>query len=180
MAPEMPNLIAFSVLAALAVLAALGVILSQSAIRSALCLVGNFLILAVLYFTLQSQILGILQVVVYTGAIMVLFLFVIMLLATGGEKSLFEKRDPKRFAAAITGIVLAVIIGVLVYLPMASIKSPAQVPLSPGNQVQTQYGTAEALGAQLFTQYGYPFEAASLLLMVGIVGSIMLAKRKVR
>lgn len=175
-----PNLLAFSVLAALAVLAAIGVVFSQNAIRSALCLVGTFVILAVLYFTLGAPTLGIFQVVVYTGAIMVLFLFVIMLLTHGSLEAVFEKREGKRLAAGVTALALAVIVGVQAFLPLAAIKAPpppVQVTTAVGPH---DVGSPQVLGENLFTAYGYPFEATSLLLMIGIVGSVMLAKRRLR
>ncbi len=171
------NLLVFAVLASAAVLAALGVILSKSAIRSALSLVLNFMLLAILYFTLHSETLGVLQVVVYTGAIMVLFLFVIMLLSTQGNINLTESRDVKKIVGGLAGISLAALIGVQIYLPLASVPAPqfhAPQPIGPS------YGAPEPLGLALFTRYGYPFETVSLLLMIGIVGSIMLAKRRVR
>lgn len=172
------NLLVFAVLATISVLAAIGVIASKNAVKSALCLVLNFLILAVLYFTLQAETIGILQVVVYTGAIMVLFLFVIMLLSTQGSINLTEHRDVKKIVAGLVGAALATLIGVQVYLPLAGIAAPSFD--SPQGAAVAAYGSPEPLGIALFTTYGYPFETASLLLMIGIVGSIMLAKRRVK
>lgn len=173
------NLLVFAVLATISVLAAIGVITCKNAVKSALCLVLNFLILAVLYFTLQAETIGILQVVVYTGAIMVLFLFVIMLLSTQGSLNLTEHRDVKRLVAGLVGLALIALIGVQVYLPLAGQTAPPlDAALAPGSA--GSYGSPIPLGIELFTKYGYPFETVSLLLMIGIVGSIMLAKRRVK
>ena len=86
-----PELLIFGGVAGAAALCAIGVVAFNNAIRSALCLVVNFFLLAFLYFTLNAEMLGITQVVVYTGAIMVLFLFVIMLLNLGAPHLLVEK-----------------------------------------------------------------------------------------
>src|SRR5580698_4482792 len=91
-----PELAAFGLIAGAAAICAVGVVAFNNAIRSALCLVVNFFLLAVLYFTLNAEMLGITQVVVYTGAIMVLFLFVIMLLNLGAQQALTERWDPKK------------------------------------------------------------------------------------
>ncbi|MEL4881515.1 NADH-quinone oxidoreductase subunit J, partial [Shewanella algae] len=81
-----PDLAIFGAAAGLAAIAAVGVVAFNNAIRSALCLVVNFFVLAFLYFTLNAEMLGVTQIVVYTGAIMVLFLFVIMLLNLGSPE----------------------------------------------------------------------------------------------
>src|SRR3954464_7089284 len=93
---NIPDLGFFAMIAGVAALAAVGVVAFGNAVRSALCLVVNFFVLAFLYFTLNAEMLGIIQIVVYTGAIMVLFLFVIMLLNLGAPQALTEKRDPKK------------------------------------------------------------------------------------
>src|SRR5690349_24045808 len=101
-----PNLMLFGAVAGVACLAALGVVAFPNAVRSALCLVVNFFMLAFLYFTLNCEMLGITQVVVYTGAIMVLFLFVIMLLNLGAPQALFERRDLKWVGGGFFGLAL--------------------------------------------------------------------------
>ncbi len=164
------NLGIFVALGGIAALAAVGVVVFNNAVRSALCLVVNFFILAFLYFTLNAQLLGITQIVVYTGAIMVLFLFVIMLLNLGAPQALEERRDPKKLIGAGLGIALFAILASQIVMPMIKITSPRSDP---------NFGTPEAIGRTLFTTYLYPFEIASILLLIGIVGSILLAKRKV-
>lgn len=156
-------------LAGLAMLAAIGVIAFKSPVRSALCLVLNFFMLAFLYFSLNAEILGITQVVVYAGAIMVLFLFVIMLLNSGGENILGEKRDLKFGGGILLGLVAFGLIAGQAFFPLLSIATP---------KADDHFGSPQAIGLNLFTTYAWPFEVASILLLVGIVGSILLAKRK--
>ncbi|MFX8828784.1 NADH-quinone oxidoreductase subunit J, partial [Acinetobacter baumannii] len=90
----------------------------KSPVRSALCLVLNFFMLAFLYFSLNAEILGITQVVVYAGAIMVLFLFVIMLLNSGGENILGEKRDLKFGGGILLGLVAFGLIAGQAFFPL--------------------------------------------------------------
>jgi NADH-quinone oxidoreductase subunit J len=165
-----PNLAIFAVVGGVAALAALGVVVFNNAVRSALCLVVSFFMLAFLYFTLSAEMIGILQIVVYTGAIMVLFLFVIMLLNLGSMKSLMEDRDPKMIIGGALGLGMAALLGAQVIVPLANvtqIKSPSD------------FGSPQAVGTSLFSTYLYPFEIASILLLLGIVGSILLAKRRI-
>ncbi len=165
------NTMIFGGLAGMAALAAVGVVALNNAVRSALCLVLNFFLLAFLYFTLNAELLGITQILVYTGAIMVLFLFVIMLLNLGGSNLLKESRDPKRLFGIIFGVGLLGVVMAQVILPLQ--KVPSQ-PMAPDT-----YGAPQTIGKILFTGYVWPFEVASILLLIGIVGSILLAKRKV-
>jgi NADH-quinone oxidoreductase subunit J len=165
-----PQLMAFGAIAGLAALAAVGVVAFNNAIRSALCLVLNFFLLAILYFTLNAQFLGIIQIVVYTGAIMVLFLFVIMLLNLGGISMVLEKKDPKVIFGGLLGFVLFALIAAQVLLPLQNVTTV---------RAPDDYGRPDNLGAALFTGYVWPFEMASILLLIGIVGSILLAKRRI-
>lgn len=170
MPPLTPNLVLFGGIAGLAALAALGVVFFDNAVRSALCLVLNFFLLAVLYFTLNAEMLGITQIVVYTGAIMVLFLFVIMLLNLGAPQVLSERLDPKKPVAALLGGGLILLVGAQLLPNLLTITQTS--PLQGA-------GAPEAIGRALFTEYVVPFEAVSILLLVGIVGSILLAKRRI-
>ena len=169
MPPITPSLLLFGGVAGLAALAAVGVVLFDNAIRSALCLILNFFLLAVLYFTLGSEMLGITQIVVYTGAIMVLFLFVIMLLNLGAPQLLKEKVDPKKPIATLLGGVLILLVGAQILPGLAGVTTVGAPDGAGGPQ---------AIGRALFTDYVVPFEAVSVLLLVGIVGSILLAKRR--
>ena len=164
-----PELLLFGGAAGLAVITAVGVVAFNNAIRSALCLVVNFFVLAFLYFTLNAEMLGVTQIVVYTGAIMVLFLFVIMLLNLGSPEALEEKTDWKRPAGLALGAVFFAAIGSQILLPLMSVTKVSS---------RDDFGGPHAIGRTLFSQYAFPFEAVSVLLLIGIVGSILLAKRR--
>lgn len=165
----------FSIIAGVAALAAVGVVAFPNAVRSALCLVVNFFMLAFLYFTLNCEMLGISQIVVYTGAIMVLFLFVIMLLNLGVPQALFERRDLKWVGGGVFGLALMAVVGSQVLKPLLNI-TETRATVGPSNQ---PFGSPQAVGLTLFTDYLYPFEIVSVLLLIGIVGSILLAKRRI-
>lgn len=153
-------------LAGPAALAAVGVVAFPSAIRSALCLVFNFFLLAFLYFSLNMEMLGISQIVVYSGAIMVLFVFVIMLL---NPKLIEEKKDLKRPIGIALGLVLFGLLGSQV-LPALGLNGPKPMSM--------QAGSPQLIGEALFTGYVFPFEVVSILLLVGVVGAVFLAKRR--
>ncbi|MFW5697129.1 MAG: NADH-quinone oxidoreductase subunit J [Fimbriimonadaceae bacterium] len=170
-----PGQIVFLVLATIAVFSAIGVVFfGDQPVRSALSLVLNFFILAFLYFTLGAQLLGITQILVYAGAIMVLFLFVIMILRQFTPIEARQRAaDPKRFVAVIFGVALVALILQQVVLPLSTMQDSVV-------KVSDSYGLPQAIGRELFTTYVWPFEITSVLLLVGIVGSILLAKRKLQ
>lgn len=174
--PELPipldgRTILFFLLAAVAAGTAIGVVAFGNAVRSALCLVLNFLALALLYFTLGTPLIGITQVIVYTGAIMVLFLFVIMLLNLRLPAALEEKPDHlKKALGFIVG-------GAFFGLIAAQVVSP--FILHRQMMAPKGYGEPDTIGNALFTTYVWPFEMTSILLVIGVVGSVLLAKRRV-
>jgi NADH-quinone oxidoreductase subunit J len=170
MTAETGNLLFFGALAGGAAASAVGVVAFNNAVRSAICLVANFFLLAILYFTLNAETLGITQVVVYTGAIMVLFLFVIMLLNLGAAHVLHEKFDWKRGAGIAFGVVLFGLVGSQILPPLMGFTQP---------RAPDGYGSPDNIGRALFTQYLVPLEAVAYLLLVGIVGSVLLAKRRI-
>jgi len=162
------DVIPFLILAAIAVAAALAMIFSRNAVHAALFLVLNFSVIAVFYLVLNAPFLAMVQVAVYAGAIMVLFVFVIMLL--GAErlehKSKLEWQRPLAFVLAITLIVEG---GYLFFEKLASHSqlSEAATDSSP-----------EAVGAVLFDSYLFPFEITSVLLLVAMIGAIVLTLEK--
>ncbi|MFN3730282.1 MAG: NADH-quinone oxidoreductase subunit J [Fimbriimonadaceae bacterium] len=170
----LPNIslefLVFGGLATVAALAAVGVVAFNNAVRSALCLVVNFFFLAFIYFSLNAEFLGISQILVYTGAIMVLFLFVIMLLNLGAPSMLAERRDLKRLIGGVAGLALFVLVFSQVIWPLRHMSIP---------NANDAYGSPQAIGMTLFTTYAWPFLVASVLLLVGIVGAILLAKRRI-
>lgn len=161
----------FIFLAILAIAAALGMVISKNTVNSALFLVINMVALAGVYVLLQAHFLAIIQIIVYAGAIMVLFLFVIMLLNLDAEESLFNKFRVKYFAAFLLGIavlsqILYSIGGVTDMLP----EMPSQV---------SEIGTVEAIGEVMFTSYLLPFELTAILLTAAVVGALVVAQQKI-
>ncbi len=166
-----PNQIVFLVLAFIAVMASAGVVVfGANAVRSALFLVLNFFVLGFIYFTLGAQLLGITQIMVYAGAIMVLFLFVIMMLQLHHGPQLKKYQDAKRPLAWLIGL------GIFCLVFTQVIQKLSMTSQSP---VTDEYGTPKAVGLVLYSTYSWPFEVTSVLLLIGVVGSILLAKRRI-
>jgi NADH-quinone oxidoreductase subunit J len=162
----------FFVLAATAVVAALGVIFNRNAVYSALSLLVNFASLAVFYLMLNAQFIAMVQIVVYAGAIVVLFLFVVMLLGAGGET---RPRNWLNWRTAFfvgIAIVLLTLLGTVVYEGFIGGATGTATP-----QRVAEVGQTEALGVALFTKYLLPFELASVLLLVGMIGAVVLGQR---
>ncbi len=165
-----PNLVLFGAFAGLLGLTSIGVVAFPNTVRSALCLVLSFFVLAFLYFAMGFEMLGITQIVVYTGAIMVLFLFVVMLLNLGKPTASQERFDVKKPLGIGLGVVFAGLLSAAV-LPLF-LKTDAP-------KAMAGFGGPEAVGRSLFTDYVFPFEVVSVLLLIGVVGSILLAKRRI-
>ncbi|HTP80477.1 MAG TPA: NADH-quinone oxidoreductase subunit J [Bacteroidota bacterium] len=165
--------IAFYLLGTVSVVSALLVVTRRNPVISVLCLILNFFCLAGLYLTLHAQFIAVIQIIVYAGAIMVLFLFVIMLLNLGDERRLVEGMNIKKTAAA--GLTLG-LLAEIVYI-LAGFAAGRSVTMS----VQAaNIGTVENIGSQLYTRFLFPFEITSLLLTAAIVGAIVLAKKKLK
>jgi NADH-quinone oxidoreductase subunit J len=163
--------ILFFLVAAGAVVSAVFMVTSHNPIKSVLFLIVNFFCLAVLYLILHAQFIAIIQILVYAGAIMVLFLFVIMLLNVGTEEGHADKMNLKRsIAVALACVVLFQI--------LVGLGFPAGTGGSgPLPETALANGTVEAIGTALFTTYLLPFEVTSLLLLGAMVGVIVLAKK---
>ena len=159
------NLI-FYLLATLLVIASLLVVFLRNVVHCALALVSALLLIAVLFVTLQAPMVGVLQVMVYAGAIMVLFLFVIMLL---NPAALERQRGLWWGFGAMLALMLA---GVLVPLVMTN-----DLPADPVAATEL-FGSPEMLAKSLFSDFVLPFEIASVLLLVAIIGAVVLAKRE--
>lgn len=174
-----PNLILVGILGLIALVTAVGVVVFNNPVRSLLSLVVNFFTLAFIYFSLGAEMMGITQIIVYTGAIMVLFLFVIMLLNLSSDEVLTSgKFDIKPILAVPTGIALLVLLVSQVAQPFLRVTETSAPSASASNPIG--WGSPQAIGRSLFTDYVWPFEIISLLLMVGIVGAILLARRRVQ
>jgi len=166
------DLILFLVLALVAIAAALGMLLSRNAVYSALFLVLNFATVAVFYLLLGAPFIAMAQVTVYAGAIMVLFLFVIMLLGT--EVLPPSKVLPwQRPVAGVLSLILVIEVG---YLLLARAR-PDGVVVQPEAAVNAVDSLRQMAGT-LFNQYLLPFEVTSILLLVAMVGAIVLTKRE--
>jgi len=160
----------FTLLAVLAISTALGMVFTRTTVNSALFLVLNLLSIAGMYLLLQAQFLALIQVLVYAGAIMVLFLFVIMLLNLDDEEGLFRQIRVKYISAFILG---AVIFSLLLY----SLGGVTDLlpEISPNMQ---SAGTVEALGDVLYTDFLFAFEMTAILLTAAVVGALMIAQYK--
>ena len=159
------------VFAVLAVLSALIMITRRNPISSALFLVVNFFCISVMYLMLRSQFIAIIQVLVYAGAIMVLFLFVIMLLNLQDESKLTENITYKKLFAVILSLLLFSSLAITSFFTF----NGKYKTMSPNAEMQ---GTIEAVGKQLYTIYSFPFELVSFILLAAIVGAIVLAQKK--
>jgi NADH-quinone oxidoreductase subunit J len=158
--------------AAVLIAAGVGVITSRNPVHSALCLVLCFFTSAVLWLLIEAEFLAIVKVLVYVGAVMVLFLFVVMMLDIKTEEL---RRGYTRYAWLgwiVTAIVIAEIVGVIVQRRLGLDVTRGAVPLPPG------YSNATELGAALFTRYAYAIEIAAMLLLVAIIAAISLTMRK--
>jgi NADH-quinone oxidoreductase subunit J len=163
----------FFFFAAFAVTSAVLMILQRNPVMSALLLIANFFCLAALYLLLRAQLLAVLQVIVYAGAIMVLVVFVIMLLNLGDEDQLTERFNVKK----VLGVVF--VFGLLLELVVV-FALPRSVSAAPSGQGGADVGTVESMGAALFGKFLLPFELTSVLLLAAIVGAVILAKKFAR
>ncbi|PAU93133.1 hypothetical protein CK503_13280 [Aliifodinibius salipaludis] len=162
----------FVFLAVLAVASALAMVISKNTVNSALFLVLNMVSLAGLFLLLKAQFLAVIQILVYAGAIMVLFLFVIMLLNVEDEESLFSRFRVKYFVAFLVGI--AVFSQLLYSIGSFSEMLPEVAP------EMTEAGTVEAVGEVLYSQYLLPFHIIALLLTAAVNGALMIAQHKIK
>lgn len=167
------DLILFLVLALVAIATAMGMLLSRNAIYSALFLVLNFITVAVFYLLLGAPFITMAQITVYAGAIMVLFLFVIMLLGAESIVGEFKWRD--MIFPGVLGFILAVEAAYLLITrarPTGDIAQPSDVANTMPN--------LRDLGMVLFQDYLLPFEVTSILLLVAMVGAIVLIRKEKR
>jgi NADH-quinone oxidoreductase subunit J len=163
------DVILFLAFAAIAVICAVNVIVQTHPISSALSLVGVMGSLAVLYLLLGAEFIAMAQVIVYAGAIMVLFVFVIMLLNAGAEE-----RRGRSLAVQLVGV--PAFFGLLAVLTLVILRLfPHSMTASFGGFTG---GTARDIGTALFTKYLLPFEVTSLLILIAIIGAVTLAMKE--
>ena len=165
------DLLFFLGLALIAVLAAIAMIASRSAVYSALFLVLNFLTVATLYLLLNAAFIAVVQITVYAGAIMVLFLFVIMLLGTERE-SIGGRIRWQMPVAIVLGLGLA---GELAYILLRN--DVVQGSLA---DLSAEFGSPASIGRVLFSEYLVPFEVTSVLLLVAMLGAIVITRMQRR
>ncbi|SFA98592.1 NADH dehydrogenase subunit J [Amycolatopsis marina] len=162
--------IAFWVLAPIALAGALGMIFARNAVHSVLWLALTMLTLGALYMVQQAPFLGFTQIIVYTGAVMMLFLFVLMLVGRDSSDSVVEVLRGQRLVAALLGIGMAGLFAAALTRSMAEVTAaPLLDPANPDG------GGASGLGRLIFTDYLFPFELTSALLITAAMGAMVLA-----
>ena len=165
------SFVAFVIVAGLALASALGLVLKKNPIHGALFLVVNLGCVAVFYLMLGAEFLALAQVIVYAGAIMVLFVFAIMVLIPGKEETGPDPRRRWRLWGPPAGALLLAQLIVIV----AAVRGSAPPPPSAPARVS---GSVESIGRLLFTDYLFPFELTSVLLLAAMVGVLLLARRR--
>ena len=160
----------FWVLGTIAVAGAIGVVTAPKAVYSAMFLAITMIVLAVFYVAQDALFLGVVQVVVYTGAVMMLFLFVVMLIGVDSSESLVETIKGQRIAAIVVGIGF----GVLLIAGIGSVSANGFTGLAQANA----NGNVQGLAALIFTQYLWAFELTGALLITAALGAMVLAHRE--
>jgi NADH-quinone oxidoreductase subunit J len=161
----------FWVLAPVMVLGALGLVFAKKAVHAALCMALVMIGLGIVYFAQQAPFLGSVQIFVYTGAVMMLFLFVLMLVGIDSSDSLIETIKGQRVAAAVLGIGAAVLlVSALRQVTFARSVGLTEVNANPGN--------ITSIASKIFGQYVWAFEVTGALLITAAVGAMMLAHRE--
>ncbi len=167
----------FIIMGLISIVCAICVVFQRNPIYSAIFLIQTMVSLAVLYVLLHAEFIAAIQVMVYAGAVMVLFIFVIMLLNLGKkdveggkDKLLFQKAS-----AIILGLVLFVVIGVVTVRTVFQGTKGEYTPESI-----SAIGNTQLVGKLLFTDYVFPFEIASILLFAAVLGAIILAKKELK
>lgn len=160
----------FGILSFLAIMFALMVVFTRNPINSVLYLVLTFFCIAAHYLLLNAQFLAVVHIAVYAGAIMVLFLFVIMLM------NLNQDAEPQK--TIYSKVIAGVIGGLLLFVLVAALKGTEQIQLS--HYGHSEIGLVKNLGKVLFHEYLFPFEIVSILLLSALVGAIMIAKKEIK
>ena len=162
----------FFIFAGLALAGALGVVLMRNPVHSALCLVSVLISIAVLFVIQDAQLLAAVQVIVYAGAIVVLFLFVIMLLGVDRSESLSDPLKGQRPLAIAVGVISAAAFLVLGNAHWATGDLAARGVLHPARSTNVK-----AVAESLFTTFLWPFELTAVLLVIAVIGGVVLARR---
>ena len=169
----MVQVIVFAVVALIATGSGIAMVLSRNAVHCALYLVSVMLSLAVLFLLQDAFLVSVLQIIVYAGAIMVLFVFVVMLLGVDQKEALVEELENQRPVAVTLGLLL---VAETIYLAVSQHIHVAAS--STGARQLPGESNVTAVARSLFTSWALPFEATSVLLVVSVVGVMVLARRK--
>jgi NADH-quinone oxidoreductase subunit J len=163
----------FAVCAVIVLMGALGVVLSRNPVHAALCLVATLFGIAVLFIVQQAHFLAAVQIIVYAGAIVVLFLFVIMLLGV-------DRTDDLETEPLVAQRPLALIAGIVLGAGMVAVVTASTVTGLRGSSAELDPAVpdVEQIGRLLFTDYLFAFEITSVLLVIAVVGAVMLARAK--
>ncbi|WP_375491513.1 NADH-quinone oxidoreductase subunit J [uncultured Jatrophihabitans sp.] len=161
--------IAFWILGPVSLAGAIGMVLFRNAVHSALSLVATMMSLGAFYVIQQGPFLGLVQIIVYTGAIMILFLFVLMLIGRDSSDSIVESLRGQRWAAALAGLGFALLVALSVGRAFTGVK-PKNLDSPNANG-----GNVQSVAQLLFTKYLFAFELTSALLIVAAVGAMVLA-----
>ena len=162
------ELVLFIILGAVAIASAIGMLVSQNTVYSALFLIMNFSTVAIFYLLLNAPFIALAQISVYAGAIMVLFLFVIMLL--GAER--LPGGPALRWQQSLAIGLAVILVAEAAYILLS--RSSFPTPYAVSNPA---FGSPVAVGETLFNEYLLPFEIVSILLLVGIIGAVVLTKK---
>ncbi len=165
------ELVFFAVFSAVMLISAIGVVAFENPVHSAVALVGTFINVAALFVMLAAEFLAILQVIIYTGAVLVLILLTIMLVDPNKLPSFYLGAPLQRNISAIVGIILLAEVGVVI------VAREALELIGPhtNEMVESMGGNIQAVGQVLLGQYALPLEIASVLLGVGVIGAVVLA-----
>lgn len=161
----------FIIFGAMALGAGLGMVMARNSVHAALLLVVNLGAIATLFLTMGAEFLFVAQIIVYAGAIMVLFLFVIMLLGVDRSEVLMEPRRMQTRQAVFAGLVGLFLVASFAATLMVPTLAAGPEPTVPG------FGSPQSLGETLFRRYLLPFEVTALLLLVAAIGILLLARR---
>jgi NADH-quinone oxidoreductase subunit J len=160
----------FWVIAPIAVLSALGLVIARKAVHGAMFVAVTMICLAVLYIALEAPFLGVVQIVVYTGAIMMLFLFVIMLVGVDISDSRIETIRGQRAAAVLAGLGFGIL--------LVAVAATALLPAPAGMSAAAPQGNVVAIADRIFFRYVFAFEVTSALLITAALGAMVLTHRE--
>jgi len=169
-AAETTRLVAYWILAIISIAAAIAMVLARRAVHCAVLLAVVMLSLAGLYIMLGAPFLAFVQVIVYTGAVLMLFLFVLMIVGITAADSIIETIRGQRMWAALSGIALLVLLSLVI--------GHAEIGGAAPNSAKFGNGNVTGLASLIFTKYLYPFEVISVLLIVAAIGAMVLAHRE--